>query len=230
MQAAIAGFTPVFVPTDPNLAAGAFESYLNAVEAANGTVSDAEMTMSLAVSARRTGAEGVQDVALRVRDHVGANVAWKACQANVAMAAKLVRGTHVNRKPKAEPPEAPAKKARMGAQSQQGFADIAKNFGKLIAAVKKVPGYSAPAGSGLTVVELEARAAAFGVLNQALTDAEAELGEQQRMRGEYYDGENGLRDKMTAIKKAVRSQYGTSSPEYLAVKGIGLWGRTPNSN
>ena len=75
-------------------------------------------------------------------------------------------------------------------------------------------------GSGLTIAELTAQDTAYAALHTAATTAEAELDEAQRQRGEYYDGENGLHDKMVAIKKAVRSQYGAGSTEYAAVKGI----------
>lgn len=227
MQAAIAGFSPAFAPVDPNLAPDAFNSYLNGVETSNTAVSDGEVTYANAVNERRTAAEEIQDIALRLKNYVAANVSWKKFAPTVEAAAKLVRGTHLPKKAKAKTttppatPEPPAP-ARQGALSQQGFADVAKNFGKLIAAVKKVTGYTATASSGLTVAALEAKLGAFTVLNQAVTDAEADLAELQRGRAEYYDGENGLRDKMKAIKLAVRSQYGSGSPEDRAVKGIGL--------
>ena len=41
-------------------------------------------------------------------------------------------------------------------------------------------------------------------------------------RAKLFDGTNGLRDKMTAVKNAVKAQYGQSSVEYGAVKGIKL--------
>ena len=223
MQAAIAGFTPVFAPGDANLSAGAFNSYLNGVEEANSAVSDSEPTATNAVTDRRTAAVAVQDTALRVKDHVASNVAWKKFAPTIGAASKLVRGTHLPKKPKpASDAGATPKKARMGAASQQGFADIAKNFGKLIAAVQKVTGYSAGATSGLTVAALTAQATAFGDLNQAVTNADADLAEKQRVRLDYYNGENGLRAKMKSIKLAVRSQYGSRSAQFAAVKGIKL--------
>ena len=221
MKAALSEFTPAFVPADANLAAGAFESYLNGVEGANDAVADAEVLFTGAADARRDAAEAMQDKALRVKDHVGANVTWKKYLSAVEEAAKLVRGTRRSPRPKPAPPGAvPPPKPRQGALSQTGFADIASNFGKLLAAVKKVTGYTAAAASGLTIAELTAQDTAYAALNATATTAEAELDEAQRQRGEYYDGENGLHDKMVAIKKAVRSQYGAGSTEYAAVKVI----------
>ena len=226
MQSAIAAFLPAFNPTDHNLQPDAFQSYLNGAEGANNEVADAESTLTTATTDRRDAATAIQDKALRVRDLVASNVAWKKYLPAIDAAARLVRGTPVPAKAKAAPPAGapagPPKKARMGARSQQGFADIAKNFGKLLAAVGKVAGYAAAEGSGLRVQDLTAQRTAFGTLNQAATDAEADLGEKQRRRADYFDGENGVKAKMKAIKLAARSQYGSRSAQYAAVKGIGL--------
>jgi Spy/CpxP family protein refolding chaperone len=225
MQSKIAGFIPPFAPQDPNINKDAFNSYLGGVEGSNDAVADAESVLDPMVEERAAAAEALRDKALRVKDHVGANANWKKFAAVIATAADAVRGYRPARStPPAAPgaAAAPAKKARQGGRSQQGFADLEKLFGKLIAQVKKVTGYAAQANSGLTVAELEAQDAAFAALNDNIATAEATLEEKQRERVDYYDGEGGLKEKMKAIKKAVRAQYGSTSDEYAAVKGIAV--------
>ena len=225
MQDVIAGFVPAFTPQDANLSPNAFQSYINGVETKNDIVSNAESTLSPLTEARFTASTGIKDKALRVKDFIGANIVWKKYLNAVTKAADTVRGYVIPKKtaaPVAGAAPVAAKKARQGARSQQGFADLEKLFGKLIAQVGKITGYTAPANSGLTKAELEAQDAAFTTLNDEVSTAEADLAEAQRIRKDFYDGENGLKEKMKCIKKAVRSQYGINSTQYAAVKGIGL--------
>ena len=225
MHDSIDGFTPAFVPLDPNLAPGAFQSYLNAVESQNDAVSDAEAVYSPLVESRLTAANAIKEKALRVKDYVNANVAWKKYVKAITAAADNVRGYSLPKKallpPASVVPPTP-KKVGQGARSQQGFADLESLFGKLINQVEKITGYTAPALSGLTIAELKAQDAAFTLLNDDVSEAEADLSEAQRVRKDFYDGENGLKEKMKCIKKAVRSQYGNASPQYAAVSGIKL--------
>lgn len=225
MHDAIDGFAPAFNPQDSNLAAGAFQSYLNGVEATNDAVSEAEAVLTPLTDERTAAAEALKDKALRVKDHVGANVAWKKHLKAISAAADNVRGYSLPKKvvppPAGSPPPVP-KKARQGARSQQSFADLEKLFGKLLAQVKKVTGYAATVGSGLMITELTAQDDAFTLLNDNVSEAEETLSEAQRIRKDFYDGENGLREKMKSIKKAVRAQYGSASTQYAAVVGIAL--------
>lgn len=225
MHDVIDGFTPVFAPLDPNIVAGAFQSYLNGVEQQNDAVSEAEALLSPLVESRVTATEGLKDKALRIKDYVSANAIWKKYVKVITAAADNVRGYSLPKKvatpPPGSPPAAP-KKAAQGARSQQGYADLEKLFGKLLAQLKKITGYTATAGSGLTVAELTAQDGAFTTLNDDVSEAEAVLAEAQRVRKDFYDGENGLKEKMKCIKKAVRSQYGIASPQYAAVRGIAL--------
>ena len=48
------------------------------------------------------------------------------------------------------------------------------------------------------------------------------VGMMQKARLDAHNGSGGLRDKMKAVKEAVRSQYGSGSAEFQHVKGIGL--------
>ena len=225
MHAIIDGFNPLFTPEDPNIAPGAFQSYLNGVEQANDDVSDAEATLTPMTDERFASADALKDKALRLKDHVGANIAWKKHIKAVSAAADAVRGYRAPKKPAAPAPGAtpvPPKPARQGARSQQGFADLEKLFGKLISQIKKVTGFSAAANSGLTIAAIEAQDAAFTLLNDNVSTAEANLDEAQRIRKDYYDGENGLSEKMKCIKKAVRAQYGIKSTQYAAVNAVKL--------
>lgn len=224
MQTRIASFLPLFAPVDPNIGASAFESYCNGCEAANTAVSDAEAGYTTVTGSRSGAAAALQALAGRVQDHVEGVVAWKKYHKSIVDASRAVRGVSTPSK-KAAPPApggAPVKRARAGGKSQQGYADIAKHFSKLVKAVAKIAGYSAPAGTGMTLAQLSASEAAYIQLNSDVQDAESTLETAQTARSNYYDGEGGLKEKMKAIKKAVSGQYGRGSDEAKSVGGIAL--------
>lgn len=226
MQAIIDGFTPVFAPVDSNIAPSAFLSYCNGCGAANTDVSEAESVLTTITGERAAAAAALQEKAGKVQDYVESNVAWKKYHKSIIDASRAIRGvsTAARKAPTPAPgsPPPPVKPPRMGSKSQQGFADIAKNFSKLVKAVAKITGYTATAGSGLVLTELSAQDTAYIALNSAVQDAEATLGEAQTTRLGFYDGEGGLKVKMKAIKKAVAGQYGRASSQAAAVKGIAV--------
>lgn len=226
MHSFIDGFTPAFAPLDPNIAPSAFQSYCNGCEAASNDVSAAEATYTTVTGERSSAADALKARAGQVQDYVEANVAWKKFHQSIIDASRAVRGISTPARkapaPPAGSPPPPVKPARSGARSQQGFADIAKHFSKLLKAVAKITGYSATVGSGLVLTELTAQETAYNALNSAVLDAEATLDEAQTTRTNFFDGEGGLKEKMKAIKKAVSGQYGRGSDQAASVNGIAL--------
>ncbi len=222
MQTRIASFAPPFAPVDANIGASAFESYCNGCEQANTAVSDAEADYTTVTGSRSAAAAALQALAGRVQDHVEGVAAWKKYHKSIVDASRAVRGVSTPSKKAPAPGGAPVKRARQGGKSQQGYADIAKHFSKLVKVVGKIAGYSAPAGTGMTLTDLSASEVAYIALNSDVQDAESALETAQRDRSNYYDGEGGLKEKMKAIKKAVSGQYGRGSDEAKSVGGIAL--------
>ena len=224
MQTKIAGFSPVFAPVDPNIGPSAFESYCNGCEAANTAVSEAESVYTTVTGARSAAADALKAIAGRVQDHVEGVAAWKKYLKSITDASRAVRGVSTASKKAAAPAPggAPVKRARSGGKSQQGYADIAKHFSKLVKAVAKITGYTAPDNTGLKLMELSASEVAYLQLNSEVQDAESTLESAQAARSNYYDGEGGLKEKMKAIKKAASGQYGRGSDQAKSVSSIAL--------
>jgi flagellin-like hook-associated protein FlgL len=223
LQSKIAGFTPTFTPTDPDLGAAAFDAYIGSVADLNSDVGAAASDAATLAGNRLEAAKELRDTALRLKDHVVANKLWKSFIKGVSKAADAVRGYRLPRKAAAVVPGAPPtpeKPAGQGSRSQQGYADVENLFDRLVTEVKKVTGYTAGAGSGLTIAEITVQHEAFSQLNKQVSKAESDLGTLQTRREEAYTGEDGLKAKMKAIKKAVRAQYKPGSGQYADVKGI----------
>jgi hypothetical protein len=224
MHTRIDSFAPPFTPVDTDIAVGAFETFCDDCEAANTAVSDAEADYTTVTGSRSAEAAALQALAGRVQDHVEGVAAWKKYHKSIVDASRAVRGVSAPAKKAAPPAEgaAPMKRARSGGKSQQGYADIAKHFSKLVKAVGKIVGYSAPTGTGMKLTELTASETAYIQLNSNVQDAESALETAQTTRSNSYDGEGGLKEKMKAIKKAVSGQYGRGSDQAKSVSSIAL--------
>jgi hypothetical protein len=220
MHAAIAGFDPQFAPADAALKAGAFNSALNDLETLNSETDDLVDQYKTGVRERTAIIVDLRDRAGRVLSFVVSNKAWSKHLPAVKSVVEKIRG---NRAVTIKPPTGAetaeeTKKRKSGARS---FTEMTAHLVRLIAAVKKISGYAPPAAE-LTIAQLQALHAALHARNLAMVDLDQETGMKQRERFNAYNGPDGLKENMKAIKAAVRAQYGGASPEYAAVKGIGL--------
>ena len=221
LQTTTAGFSVAFNPADVSLAATGFLAFLDALDALN-TVTGAQVTQYTSeVEVRTLMVQDIKARTLRVLSYVESNVAWKKYVAGLKSLANKIRGNK-SKKPKppapGETPGSPTAKAR--SKGEQSFAEIAENFEQLLAAVTAISGYS-PAAD-ITVASLTTLSSAFSAKNTTMGTLAGQVTVKQGERLAAYNGPGGLNDKMTAIKKAVLSQYGATSPEYAAVKGINL--------
>jgi hypothetical protein len=225
LQALIASFTPAFAPSDADLTAGAFQTFLEDLDELTQEVAATDASLSEAVYDRQTLTQNLKVVALRVKDLVQSNVAWKKWHRSVGAAADKVRGYVLPKKdarPRTDPPpNTPPRRAPSGSLSQQSYGDVEKLFAKLIEAVKKIPTYAPPVDSGLGLTDLQGLASQMVDVNDLCAQQEANYREAVRARLEpFEDPETGLNAKMKAIKKAVRAQYGASSLPYAGVRTI----------
>ncbi len=67
---------------------------------------------------------------------------------------------------------------------------------------------------------LSALATQLDGFNQLVAGKEQALAAARALCIAAYDGENGLKEKMLAIKESTRSQYGPQITQFLQVKGI----------
>jgi len=220
LQTAVAGFSPAFAPADATLAPAPFLTFLNGLDTLNTEVGTLEAQYTNGVNQRTPMVADIQDRALRIHSYVKSNAAWKPFQPAVKSYVDKIRG-NTPRPPKPPAPgevpgSPPAKKRNKG---ELGFGDIEDNFEKLIAALASIPGYAPPAAD-LTIANLTVLATDFATKNLAMSTLGNTIGMKQKARLDGYDGPGGLKDKMKAIKEAIRSQYGSSAAEYEQVKGI----------
>jgi len=220
LQTAVAGFSPAFAPADSSLTAANFLAFLNLLDTMNIDIGSLLGQYTTGVQQRMLMMADIQDRALRVLSFVRSNSAWAAFLPTVRTFVNKIRGYKPKRPaapaPGETPGSTPEKKRNQGEQS---FADIEDNFEKLIAALGSIPGY-APAAADLTIANLTTLATDFATKNLTMSTLGNAIGMKQRARLAAYDGPGGLKEKMKAIKEAIRSQYGSSAAEFEQVKGI----------
>jgi hypothetical protein len=220
MYAAIAGFNSAFAPADETLLPGAFEAFLNSLAEENTLTSDFGDQYGVQVGVRMDIIKDLSDRAARVLDYVASNNAWSRHVPTLKKSVDKIRG---NRPKRSKPPAAGegAQQKRQRNQGERSFSEMHGHLTRLIAAAGKITGYAPPAAD-LTIAALQTLADNLDTQNRTMHDLADQLGDQQTARLAHYEGPTGLREKMKAIKKATRSQYGSDSPEYAAVKSIRL--------
>lgn len=212
-------FDPDFAPADPKLGVTLFMIFLDAIEAANGQVSTMDATYSAEASDRVALVKTIKARTTESLSYVESNVTWKTLFPKVKMVADKLRGVRPHTpKPLPNPPpgQPPAKKPRN--KGDQSYEDIAGHLEKLIAVLGKVPGY-APSVL-LTINSFSSHLSGLRSMNRALSTREQEVSLAKGARSALYYGDEALQGKMRLIKKAVRSQYGSASTQFAAVKGI----------
>lgn len=216
LSAAIGGFTVAFAPADADLLPPAFGQFLLDVGALNSAVTEVGASWTDDVAKRAAKVVEIKARALRALARVKSNAAWKTHLPAVKTAADNLRGY---RAPAPKPPaEGPAPKTRQ--KGDQSFGDIKALTDKLVAALTKVSGYDTGCPADISVAGMSSVSLQLDGLNQLVAGREQALAAARAPRKAAYDGEGGLKEKMLAIKEAVKSQYGSQSPEFLQVKGI----------
>ena len=219
MQTTTAGFSPAFAPLDPSLAPAAFGTFLDGLDTLHITTGALGTQYSTDVPLRNDMVTVIKGLSSQVLSLIRSNPAWKNHVPAIKALVDKIRGTRP-KAPKAEPappgttPPAPKRRST----GEQGYGDIEENFERLIAALGGVPGYTPPAPE-ITIASLTTVANTYAAKNLNMATLFAQLTRSQRDR---LDGFNDLREKMKAIKQAVRGQYGPGSPESDQTGGIDL--------
>jgi len=217
VQSAIAQFDPAFDPADESLDPATFDVFLDDLDEQNTNTATDVGTYSTDVNARVDMVKDVKKRVLRVKAYVKSNVAWKNHFPKVRSLSDKIRGYRPSTpKPPAgdEPPGSPPAKVR--SKGEQSYGEIEENLERLIAAVQAIPGYAPPAAE-LSIASLQALATSLSTKNSTMGSLSIQVNVKQRER---VSGFNTLSDKISAIKEAVKSQYGIDSPEYQSIKGI----------
>jgi len=222
MVAQITAFSPTFAPSDTDLAPDPFGEFVESVGEQNGIVGAHLAAWQNVVQEREDLVKEMKKTATRVLAFLNSNAALAKRLPQAKRAADKLRGMHPKKPAAPEPPEGePEPKKRN--KGDQSYMDIEGHFKALVTAVTGLTGYTpVPEENPITLANLNATLATYRAKNVDLGPLEIAWRDAARDRLELFDGKEGLREKMKAVKNATKAQYGQNSPEYAAVKGIAL--------
>lgn len=211
-------FNPVFNPFDVSLKTTAQDTFLDSLVAKNDLVNSLRSDYTSSMQLRINLVKDLKTRSSMVRNFVESVVAYKVYWTALRnVVKKILHYKPPKASKKAGETPADAEKRNRGEQS---YADIASLLKNLISLLEGIAGY-APVNPLLTIEELINLHTSLVAENTSMGSKAGKLDVAIVERKALFEGTGGLRDRMKATKAAVRAQYGNTSAEYLAVKGIG---------
>ncbi|MDP2207691.1 MAG: hypothetical protein Q8K98_02810 [Bacteroidota bacterium] len=194
----ISGFSPTYTATDPNIQIPNYTTYLTDVAQQNLDVNKERSAYTTGATERMAIVKDVKTRSGMTRSYVDSVGAYSSSRTTVRnIVKKILNYQTVKPKFPADSPTPPKRN-----KGEQSFADYK------------------PTNPELQIGEMTALFTSFDNMNQEMNTLASNISVLVNTRVNLYDGAGGLKERMLAVKSAVRAQYGTSSPEYLSVKGI----------
>jgi len=210
-------FNPVFSPFDISIKPDNQAIFLADLEAKNNSVALLKSNYTTSVVER---IRIVKDVKLRtsmIRNFIESVTTYKGFWKPVRDIVKRILN-YKPPKPKSDVPKNDEEEKKRN-RGEQSYSEMAGIFKSLISLLGEVPGYEPPNDS-LKIPALTDLHTLLYNLNTEMGSKSGILSVAIEERHKLFDGTGGLKDRMKAVKNAVRSQYGNNSNEYLSVKGI----------
>lgn len=226
MNESIKGFSPVYDPVEETIKKDIFAAFIDEVSQANLVASLHNGNYRTQAKERRDMITDIKTRALLVLSHFKSTKALADHVPVIKTKVYTLRGYRLPRKdiPTNPPPvegEAQTEVPKTRSTGEQSYSDIYETFRALNALLETMGNY-APKNASISLMTLDTLAAALKDKIDEIDATDASLTTAIFTRKELFDGTDGLRERMLRVKQAVRSQYGSASLQFKAVKGIGL--------
>ena len=228
LKDACAGMSPAFAPAEADLSVASQTALLTALTTCCTNVSMAVTNLKDATDPRATSVKVIKERATRALNRVLSSHVWSAKVPNVKAAADKLRAFKLPKDttppPPSDPDAPPPKKRDRGGQS---YKDIEGQLHKFIGALNKCSAYDTGAPLDITGAAFMSLYTTLKTANDTISDLEGDLTDVRIDRLRRFenkkalaDGTRSLRDRWGRIKKSVLAQYGRTSAQYEAVRGI----------
>jgi len=213
------GFSPAFAPVDTTLATGSFATFLNTIGTLNTTIDTQQGGYTTEADARAQLVKDIKTTVTRTLARLKSNPPWEPNWKSAKQTADKLRGQRPT-KPKAPTEGEPPTATTTRNSGEQAYAEIAALFEKFISIVTAAPGYATAVPTAISPSSLNSQLSSLKGKNTGLSNLAADTITNQKKRLKLYYDPNGFQEKFQSIKDAVKSQYGQTSPEFIAVKGL----------
>ena len=212
-------FTPAYAPADTSLTVANFGTFLGQVGALNTEIGTLTGNYSTQAAARVTLVKTIKSTATRVAARLKSNAAWKSEEKSARLVLNKLRGVRPQ-KPKTPAEGEPPTEVKKRNSGEQAYAEVAALFEKFIGIATGAAGYATGAPVAIAPGALNGLLSSIKGANAFLCGLDAQIGPKQKKRQALYFDPGGFKEKFHGVKESVKSQYGTQSPEYSAVKGV----------
>lgn len=214
----VEGYGPTYNPSKTSLTAEQLTALHTMANASLQNVINLKTAHDDAINSRAAAFTQLSPLSTRL---VNALEATDASQEKIDDAKGFNRKIQGQRAPKKEEPLDPNQPApKRNSSSQQSFDQLIQHFEGLISVLASEPSYT-PNETELQITFLQARAQDLKDKNSQEATADTAVSNARIERNRILYPENtGLVDTALAVKKYVKSLFGTSSAEYNQIKGI----------
>ena len=205
---------PGYAPGNPDLEAGALNTFLDTVDSANNLAADLLSGLQTARDARLElfkGSEGLIKRCSQIRDYISSiepkgkkSVEYKKAQKVVMR----MRGIRLSAKPVAPTTGGTAPKTL--STSEVSFGSMLSGGKEVLQVIKSVTGY-APSNTNITIANFTAFVAQLDSKNTEVAEKVTNWDNAVEARSDLY---KTLQEKVSKIKMALAGQFGRQSNEY----------------
>lgn len=214
----VKAFSVPFTPTDVLIQPVNYDTFLGEVHTLNSDTNEKKSLYTTDSKARLVIVKDVKNRCSLTMNYILSVSDYKPYNSTIRNIVKKILHYKPPKSKLPNPEEPPAEEKKRN-RGELSFADVANRYDELNKVLGGIAGYD-PTNADLKLLAMTALQTSFETKNKDMNELHGELSLLIRERKNIYDGENGLRERMKAIKAAVRAQYGSKSEEYDAVKGI----------
>lgn len=215
LSAAVALLAPPYAPVETRYTLTGLNTAVTTAETANANVETKRIIFTNAASERAALVKTIGPLITQAVAHVKSNTAWANRFDALKNAADKVRGVRPPA-PKPADPDPDAKKRESGERS---FVEIAAFLKSFIERLEGLTGY-APQDPKIGIPALIVLWTALDDYNKSIPGHSRLLADAISDRLSAFTGPAALKFVFDGVKVSVKGQYGQSSPQYQAIRGM----------
>ncbi len=196
----------------------AMSEFVNTIIEANASETSLRENYKRAVDSRlsafRNNTGSVEKLLSPIKGAIESQYGRKSTEsAAINATIKKMRATKITKSPTDPTKET---KENTASQSERSFGSATQFFNDIVSTLTQFPEYD-PSSEQLKLASLQETASQLTTLNDTVAQKVQQLKSIRATRLSLYAE---LNDRVQRIKSYVKSQYGTTSPEYILIKGL----------
>jgi hypothetical protein len=210
---------PGYEPSESTISLTAYDLFLQDIEQINTDVGSLQEEYKSATTERRElflSEEGIRRRASAINSYCKSLTGISSTLPTIQRLISKINNTR--RPPSNKAPEGGEGKRRNS--GEQSYAELTQYMGELIAVLNKIADKYKPNNPLLTLGNLAMFLVLIKEKNKLVAEKEYALSKKSKDRNEMYEGKEGLKKRMSAIRAYIRADFGRTSPEYLAISEL----------